>query len=193
MPLLVVAIIAAIIIGAGYHFITRGYREEIPNLNSPAPRVIGFFGRDFGYNPDDRIAEGRFTEARIFDHHIDRYNGEDYISGTAGKTRFECSEVHAEYKTTSTDSKGNSHTEWHTIFKGLFLIADFNKNFNGLTLVLPDVAQAEPSVDFWAKAAGMKHQPSRPTGKAGGCGLREAVRGRQHRPDRSPLHPVAGA
>lgn len=138
-PLLVVGIIALVIIAAGYHFITRDYRQKFKlNLVS---RVIGFFGRDFEYNPGDMIPEGRFTEARIFDQHIDRYNGEDYINGTAGKTRFECSEVHAEYKTTSTDSKGRSHTEWHTIFKGLFFIADFNKNFNGLTLVLPDVAQ----------------------------------------------------
>ena len=47
------------------------------------------------------------------------------------KTRFYCSELHTEYKTS--DSKG--HTSWHTIFKGLFFVADFNKHFSGRTYV----------------------------------------------------------
>jgi hypothetical protein len=51
------------------------------------------------------------------------------------------SEVHAEYKSTHTDNKGNTHTEWHTIFKGLLFTADFNKDFRHVTVVLPDVAE----------------------------------------------------
>jgi hypothetical protein len=69
----------------------------------------------------------------------DRYSGDDSISGNIGQTRIHCSEVHAEYKTESTDSKGHHHTHWHTIFKGLFFVADFNKNFTGSTVVLPEV------------------------------------------------------
>jgi hypothetical protein len=49
--------------------------------------------------------------------------------------------VHAEYRSTSTDSKGNTHTEWHTIFKGLLFVGDFNKNFQRTTVVLPDYAE----------------------------------------------------
>ena len=51
------------------------------------------------------------------------------------------SEMHAEYKTETTDSKGRRHTQWHTIFKGLFFIGDFNKHFSGKTVVLPDTAE----------------------------------------------------
>ncbi|HAN79364.1 MAG TPA: hypothetical protein DCQ31_17155, partial [Bacteroidales bacterium] len=43
-----------------------------------------------------------------------------------------------EYKTESTDSKGRRQTQWHTIFKGVFFIADFNKNFKTETIVLND-------------------------------------------------------
>lgn len=37
------------------------------------------------------------------------------------------------------DSKGR--TKYSTIFQGLFIIANFNKNFQGRTIVLPDLAQ----------------------------------------------------
>jgi hypothetical protein len=63
------------------------------------------------------------------------------VSGTMGKTAMRFSEVHAEYKTESRDSKGHRKTHWHTIFKGLFFIADFNKEFRGRTVVLPDTAE----------------------------------------------------
>ncbi len=51
-----------------------------------------------------------------------------------GYTAVEFSQVHAQYKTESsrTDSDGHTETDehWHTIFKGIFFIADFNKHFN---------------------------------------------------------------
>jgi hypothetical protein len=80
-------------------------------------------------------------DSQIFLTHPDRYKCEDYVSGKIGETFIEFSEVHSEYKTETTDSKGNHHTQWHTIFMGLFFIADFNKNFSGTTVVLPDLAE----------------------------------------------------
>jgi hypothetical protein len=81
-----------------------------------------------------------FKAAGLFLHHIDRYKCEDMIGGKVGKTEIAFSEVHAEYKTTTHTGKSR-HTEWHTIFKGLFFIADFNKDFHGRTVVLPDTAE----------------------------------------------------
>jgi hypothetical protein len=72
---------------------------------------------------------------------VDRYHSEDYVSGSVGKTKVEFSEVHSEYKTEYHDSKGHRHEVWHDIFRGVFFVADFNKEFKGLTLVLPDTAQ----------------------------------------------------
>ena len=37
------------------------------------------------------------------------------------------------------DGRGNRH--YHTFFKGLFFIADFNKDFRSKTFVLPDTAE----------------------------------------------------
>ena len=42
-------------------------------------------------------------------------------------------------KTYTTDDDGKRKEEWHTIFKGLFFHADFNKNFQGRTYVVPEV------------------------------------------------------
>ena len=93
------------------------------------------------YRENNRISREQFLASNIFRQRIDRYNGEDHISGTLDKTAIEFSEVHAEYKTETRDSKGRRQEHWHTIFKGLFFIADFNKEFAACTVVLPDFAE----------------------------------------------------
>lgn len=82
-----------------------------------------------------------FRASRLFRQDIDRYQAEDLIEGRLGATELSISEVHAEYKTTTTDSKGRTQTHWHTIFKGVFCVADFHKHFQGVTLVVPDGAE----------------------------------------------------
>jgi len=56
--------------------------------------------------------------------------------GIAGKTGFYFAEVHAEYKTVI-QTKNGTRTEWHDLFKGIIFVADFNKNFNAITIVRP--------------------------------------------------------
>lgn len=140
MALIIVVIAGFAVAGIGSAYATSGFKQRYKhNLIS---QIVRFFGPDFRYQPENCVSESRFLQSRIFEHRIDRFGGEDYISGTAGKTRFECSELHAQYKTTTTDSKGRRRTQWHTIFKGLYFVADFNKHFAGTTLVLPDVAES---------------------------------------------------
>ena len=103
--------------------------------------VVRFCDPSLTYEPKQHISQPQFRESGIFQHGIDRFKGEDHVVGKVGATALEFSELHAEYKTTSTDSKGHTRTTWHTIFKGLFFIADFNKDFRGATVVLPDVAE----------------------------------------------------
>ena len=103
--------------------------------------IIKYISPDLTYLPRSGIPEVRFLASGIFRHRIDRYRCEDHIQGTVGQTHLQFSELHAEYKTETRDSKGHRRTEWHTIFKGLFFIADFNKHFKGRTFVLPDSAE----------------------------------------------------
>lgn len=90
------------------------------------------------YAPKEYVGKDRFLESLIFQQRIDRYHGKDLVRGKIGLTELAFSWIHAEFKTTKTDKKGKEHTKWHTIFRGLFVIADFNKDFKGATVVIPD-------------------------------------------------------
>lgn len=104
-------------------------------------RLVKFLDDSLEYTWKGSIALEDYYTSKIFLQHVDRYNGDDLVSGKLDKTAIAFSELHSEYKTESVDSKGNRHTQWHTIFKGLFFIADFNKDFKGCTVVLPDTAE----------------------------------------------------
>ena len=87
-------------------------------------------------NPDSGISERDFRDSCLFSQTPDRYKTEDLVHGKIDKTQIHFAEVHAEYKT-ETQTKNGRKTQWHDIFKGIIFCADFNKNFNGLTIVRP--------------------------------------------------------
>jgi len=88
------------------------------------------------FNHNDGIAETEFIGSQLFTTQPDRYHTEDLISGKEEKTTFYFAEVHAEYKT-ETQTKNGRQVHWHDILKGIVFTADFNKNFNGVTVVRP--------------------------------------------------------
>ena len=100
-------------------------------------KVVTCVDGNLKYSKSGRIPQNTFTTSKLFKHRVDRYLGDDYVQGRLGQTEVEFSEIHAQYITR--DSKGRR--SYHTIFKGLFFVADFNKEFNGVTVVLPDVAE----------------------------------------------------
>ncbi len=59
----------------------------------------------------------------------DRYNSKNYMSGGYKGIKFEQADVHIEQRHTTRDSKGRTRTYYVTLFKGRWLIFDFNKNF----------------------------------------------------------------
>jgi hypothetical protein len=132
--LIFVFVACAMIGGAYYCFAARDYRSGFKEII--LQKLITFVEAGLEYRPVLGISQSGFEKSGLFLHHIDRYKCEDMIEGRVGKTEIAFSEVHAEYKTQS-----GKHTQWHTIFKGLFFIADFNKDFHGRTVVLPDTAE----------------------------------------------------
>jgi len=90
------------------------------------------------YDPGSGIPQSLFTASRLFSHSPDRYNVEDLIRGRVGDTDILLSEVHAQYRSTTTDSKGRTRTTYHTFFRGLFMCADFHKHFRGTLRVMPN-------------------------------------------------------
>lgn len=87
-------------------------------------------------SPDNGILQEEFKFSQLFTTDPDRYHTEDLVSGKIDKTSFYFAEVHAEYKI-ETHGKNGKQTQWHNIIKGIIFTADFNKHFNGLTVVRP--------------------------------------------------------
>ena len=125
-----VAIIGMII----FHCISRGYKREFKQRI--IGRIVQFLDPGLYYQAYGFIDKNTFKASKLFKESINRYKGEDLVYGRTNKTDMMFSELHAEHESGSGKDK-----TWHTIFKGLFFIADFNKNFRGQTVVLPDSAE----------------------------------------------------
>lgn len=133
---LVVGLILYFVLFARY---TRGYVAEFKD--SIIGRIVKFVDPNLTYQQNECIPQWVYNQSRIFLTGVDRYRGEDMVRGKVGQTQIQFSELHSQYKTEHTDSKGRRRTQWHTIFKGIFFVADFNKHFHGETVVLPDAAE----------------------------------------------------
>lgn len=105
------------------------------------PHIISEFLSDIYFQRDNCISEKDYFSSNLFRKSTDKYQGYNLIKGNLGHTSMLFSNLHTQYKTTSTDSKGQTRTQWHTIFKGVFLITDSNKNFNGEIYIFPDTAE----------------------------------------------------
>jgi hypothetical protein len=125
----------AFLFGVILHFQSRAYRCDFKE--KVIRRIVAFIDPALVYQPLSHISQEWFQISGLFKHRIDRFKGDDHVTGTTGLTKMEFSELHAEYETR--DNKGNRHH--HTLFKGLFFMADFNKDFAGITYVLPDQAE----------------------------------------------------
>jgi hypothetical protein len=115
----------------GYHYKDRAI-----------PEILKHALPDFSYYGANCISQDEFVGAGLFIT-PDNFSGKDYFEGRIDKTELHFSLVHAEerYETTTTDTDSDGKTttrteeHWRDIFKGLFFVADFNKHFNGCTLV----------------------------------------------------------
>ena len=99
------------------------------------PTLMRAFG-ECEYSPHGFISESDFRACQLF-RAPEIYSGEDLVEIKIGATAMRVSQIHAEYETRDKDN----NRERHTIFRGLFVIADFNKNFQGMTLLYPDTAE----------------------------------------------------
>ena len=89
------------------------------------------------YSSTTHVSEYIFNRSDLFSK-PDRMNGNDYVKGRIDDINIQFSDIHAEKR--HRNSKGRD--SWSTIFKGLFIVSDFNKHFQGETVVLPDTAQS---------------------------------------------------
>ena len=83
---------------------------------------------DLDYRPTQGIAYDTIASTKMMNMG-DRFHAEDYVCARYRDVRFEQSDVHIEEEHHSTDSKGHSSTHYVTIFRGRWMIFDFNKEF----------------------------------------------------------------
>jgi hypothetical protein len=138
-PVFIFGIIAAVVVGGLVG--SMGSRDYARNFKAAViVPLVKFVDDGLAYSPDSCVSEDTFIRSRMFSQKPDRYKGDDLVTGKLGATQVAFSEVHAEYKTT-THTKSGTQTQWHTIFKGLLFVGDFNKDFQRTTVVLPDYAE----------------------------------------------------
>ena len=93
------------------------------------------------YRPKGQVAASAFRNAQLFGA-FDRYRGEDYFTGpTQEGCTVEFSELDVEEEYQSTDSDGDTTTNYRTIFKGLFFVLHTPRTGHRNIRILPDVAE----------------------------------------------------
>lgn len=98
-------------------------------------KIIEYIDPNLRYYPQKFIERRSFDIANFFPSlRIDKYEGDDLVEGDIGKTHIKFSELHVQE-----ERKRDKNTHYVDVFKGLFIIVDFNKNFKGRTYVLPDI------------------------------------------------------
>jgi hypothetical protein len=140
------AVAGGIILIAGLVFLSKtnakfsAYRHSFKK--NVVPIALRTIDNSLEIDYENGLSEQDFVFSQLFNQQPDRYSSQDQIFGSAGKTKFSFSEVHAEYKT-ETQTKNGRQVHWHTILKGIVFYADFNKHFNGITVVKPkDIGSA---------------------------------------------------
>ncbi len=83
---------------------------------------------DLIYKPESGLDESVISRTGMIDMG-DRYSSNDFISGKYKNINVVQADVHIEEEHETTDSDGDTHTTWVTIFRGRWMVFDFNKPF----------------------------------------------------------------
>lgn len=87
--------------------------------------------------PNSGISRSDFINSLLFNKYPHLYHSEDYVWGKIDKTAFYFSEVNATYV-----KKSDKRDLKFSIFKGIIFRADFNKNFEGITILRANILTA---------------------------------------------------
>ncbi|MHC4648717.1 MAG: hypothetical protein ACYTBJ_24945 [Planctomycetota bacterium] len=93
-------------------------------------KIVKFMDENLDYLPAGFVPESTFIASKILGSKIIRYEGEDLVSGRIGATEIQFSEIDV-----FCEGRVNAR------FDGLFFVAEFNKDFTGQIIVLPDIAE----------------------------------------------------
>lgn len=130
IPLIIIAAVGGFVYFYFYREFAYSFKSQV------IEKLVNFIDENLQYRPHDKIPQSTFMLSKIFTTEPNRYSGDDLVFGKVGDTAIKFSELDAEYESGSGKDR---HVE--TVFKGLFFIADFNKDFTCTTVILPDTAE----------------------------------------------------
>lgn len=96
------------------------------------PNVFCFFGDGYHYSEKSPLSVRDLESSGIIPHH-DQEHTEDYIKGAYTDVAIELTEA----RMTKTTGSGK-HRRTVTVFQGIFILLEMNKNFSGKTIVTRD-------------------------------------------------------
>lgn len=127
-PITIITAFAIGFFGMYYYYQTernKKYKAEV------MPQMVKAICPGATYKPKGNLDKDIVTSSKLYDFNWGRhFEQEDYICGKVGKTKF----VYSEIEIWHTESNGKS-TRHVTDFKGFIFEADFNKHFNGVTML----------------------------------------------------------
>jgi len=118
-----------------YKILTKKYTKKFKN--SIIQPLIKEIDDTLEYIPQLYVSSHHFNRSQIFLKRPDKYSGNDLVRGKIDGVDIEFSDIYAQKRDKTSDSK----QRYETIFRGLFIVSEFNKNFKARTVVLPDMAQ----------------------------------------------------
>ncbi|MDM8568427.1 DUF3137 domain-containing protein [Thiotrichales bacterium HSG1] len=93
-------------------------------------QIVATVDENLTYYPQKNISFRDFMKSGLF--YAERVDGEDYVEGMLGNTAARFSELRATYTVETGEG-----AETVTSYSGLFFVFDFNKAFEGRTVVVP--------------------------------------------------------
>jgi hypothetical protein len=140
----------AVLIFLGYGYLRRAYVAAYKQ--KVMRKIVRFVDEGLDFSGDKGMPKSTFMESRICLSNPTRYESEDRVSGKIGDTRIAFSEVRAWIRQGRSEGK---------IFAGIFFVADFNKSFNAVTLVLPETAEKlfGQNIGTWLQSHNFERPP----------------------------------
>jgi len=112
-----------------HDFRTIFLKESLPYIN-----------KEINYTEKKHLSRDEFESSKLFSfQNIWSYTGSDYFEGL--QNNFHGSKLKVLQEETSS-SKGKTETKITELFNGYLFVADFNKNFQGETFVMPDISRS---------------------------------------------------
>lgn len=96
-------------------------------------RVVSALGHGLTYSPESRFTKQDFLDMDLFQLRTERWRAEDELTGRKNAVTYSILEA----KATRTEGSGKNRRTI-TIFQGIIVRLDFNKHFQGHTVVVPN-------------------------------------------------------